>query len=130
MGGRKAADLFTDQRYPNLGLPRNTEYPFTGNEPVDLGMGVTVNNSKFNGKFKTEHLRNIALSALYIHNGVLKTLKDIVHFYNTRDIAGLWPAPEYPDMMDGNIMGDLGLSEADEDNIVPFDFKFRTTLNR
>lgn len=120
LGGKKSADLFMDQRYHNLGLPRNTEYPFTGNEPVDLGVGVTVNDPKFYGKFKTEHLRNIAATAPFMHNGVLKTLKDVVHFYNTRDIPGLWPAPEYPATMDGNFMGDLGLSDADENAIVSF----------
>ncbi|MDH5483767.1 MAG: cytochrome-c peroxidase [Gammaproteobacteria bacterium] len=120
LGGRKSPDLFMDQRYHNLGLPKNTDYPFTGNEATDLGVGVTVNDPKEYGKFKTEHLRNIAMSAPYMHNGVLKTLKDVVHFYNTRDVPGLWPAPEYPDTMDGNFMGDLGLNDADENAIVAF----------
>ncbi|MDH5573134.1 MAG: c-type cytochrome [Gammaproteobacteria bacterium] len=120
LGKGSAPDLFMDQRYHNIGLPRNTEYPFTGNEPVDLGVGVTVNDARYNGKFKTEHLRNIALTAPYMHNGVLKTLKEVVHFYNTRDIAGLWPAPEYPATMDANFMGNLGLTDADENDIVAF----------
>jgi len=113
-------DLFTDFLYHNLGLPKNNEFPFTGNEPVDLGVGAIINDAAYYGKFKTEHLRNIALTPPYMHNGVLKTLKDVVHFYNTRDIQGLWPAPEYPATMDTRSLGNLGLSNAEEDAIVAF----------
>jgi cytochrome c peroxidase len=114
--------LFTDFDYHNLGLPQNTEYPFSllSPIPVDFGLGAISGDPKDNGKFKTPHLRNIALTAPYMHNGILKTLKEVVHFYNTRDIPGMWPAPEVPDTMDGKFMGNLGLTDAEEDAIVAF----------
>ncbi len=127
-GSRNVPALFTDFKYHNLGLPKNTEFPFTASTPVDLGLGgptggnPNVNSDK--GKFKTPHLRNIAKTAPYMHNGVLKTLKEVVHFYNTRDIPGLWPAPEYPATMGSSFMGDLGLTSAEEDAIVAFMMTF------
>ena len=63
---------------------------------------------------------------------IFTSLKAIVHFYNTRDLlprcqphdAGegttCWPAPESTDNMNKNHVGNLGLSEAEEDAIVSF----------
>jgi cytochrome c peroxidase len=68
----------------------------------------------------------------YTHNGYFTSLKAIVHFYNTRDLlprcqpndAGegttCWPAPESTDNMNKNHVGNLGLSETEEDAIVSF----------
>jgi cytochrome c peroxidase len=68
----------------------------------------------------------------YTHNGYFTSLKAIVHFYNTRDLlprcqphdAGegttCWPARESTDNMNKNHVGNLGLSEAEEDAIVSF----------
>ena len=39
------------------------------------------------GKFKVSSLRNVGKTAPYGHNGYFATLKEIVHFYNTRDVA-------------------------------------------
>jgi len=125
MGGGSAPVLFTDFRYHNLGLPKNTEFPYSQNPGViDLGLGGVLGIARENGKFKTPHLRNIALTAPYMHNGLLKTLKDVVHFYNTRDIPGLWPAPEVPQNVNTTLLGNLGLSDAQENDIVAFMMTF------
>ena len=67
-----------------------------------------------------------------MHNGYLKSLKEVVPFYNTRDSlprcalhdAGekrtCWPAPEYPDTMNKQQLGNLRLTEEQEDEIVVF----------
>ena len=122
LGGGKKQDVFSDFSYHNIGLPSNTEFPYSLiiNPQPDLGLGGVIINDKYNGQFKTSHLRNIAATAPYMHNGVLKTLKEVVNFYNTRDIPGVWPAPEVPDNLDGNFIGDLGLTDAEEDAIVLF----------
>jgi cytochrome c peroxidase len=71
-------------------------------------------------------LRNIGLTAPYGHNGLFKRLKDITHFYNTRDVPGAlpkgvdWDPPEYPWTVNGDELGNLGLSDADEDALVEF----------
>ncbi len=39
------------------------------------------------GRFKVPTLRNVALTAPYFHNGVFKTLRQVIRWYVTRDIA-------------------------------------------
>jgi len=72
-------------------------------------------------------LRNVALSPrpdfvkAYMHNGCFKTLKDVVHFYNTRDVTSVkWPAPEVSVNINVDEMGDLGLTAEEEDAVVAF----------
>jgi cytochrome c peroxidase len=67
-----------------------------------------------------------------MHNGYLKSLREVVHFYNTRDVlpqcgAGdpgekvtCWPASEHPETMNRKQLGNLGLSGKQEDQIVAF----------
>ena len=127
-GGRGANTgpvLFTDFKYHNLGLPKNTEYPYDQfEEKTDLGLGGVLGDASQNGKFKTPHLRNIALTPPYMHNGVLKTLKEVVHFYNTRDVSDQWGDPEVSDNMERRLLGNLGLSDSQEDAIVAFMMTF------
>jgi len=144
--------LFTDFQYYNLGLPRNTEFPFkdlsssggscviiifpgssgdSDNCPpssgfnnsalrkIDLGLGGVLNIASENGRFKVPTLRNVELTAPYMHNGVLKTLKEVVRFYNLRD-SGEWGLPEVGENVEQRRMGNLGLSSAQEDAIVAF----------
>lgn len=119
----KTPPLFTDFTYDNLGVPRNMEFPFYLMSPgpyPDPGLGKTVNDPAQNGKFKVMTLRNIALTAPYSHNGYFKTLKEIVHFYNTRDIPGMWPAPDVPETVNKTELGNLGFTGQEEDDIVAF----------
>ncbi|MNR31613.1 Methylamine utilization protein MauG precursor [compost metagenome] len=41
------------------------------------------------GAFKTPTVRNIAITAPYMHNGVFKTLEEVVSFYNKGGGQGL-----------------------------------------
>ncbi|MGR8953229.1 MAG: cytochrome-c peroxidase, partial [Gammaproteobacteria bacterium] len=67
------------------------------------------------------------------HNGVFKNLKQIVHFYNTRDTLGRipdnnhakfakkgWPQPEVTQNVNESELGNLGLTEDEEKAIVAF----------
>jgi cytochrome c peroxidase len=68
----------------------------------------------------------------YGHNGYFKSLKEIVHFYNTRDVlprcapgdpgegTTCWPVPESTANMNTSKVGRLGLSDAEEDALVSF----------
>ena len=120
--------LFTDFTYDNLGVPKNPENPFymlppelnpDGFDFVDLGLGVTVNDPAENGKFRVPTLRNIELTTPYLHNGVFKTLFELVAFYNTRDVAP-WPAPEVEETVNYDELGDLGLTNQEVEDIVAF----------
>ncbi len=112
-------ELFTDFTYHNLGIPKNMEFPLTNND-TDYGLGSVLGEVAENGKFKTSHLRNIAVTPPYMHNGLFKTLKEVVHFYNTRDIPGMWDAPEVSENLETFRIGDLGLDDEEEDAIVAF----------
>jgi len=120
--------LFTDFTYDNLGTPANPENPFyllakeynpDGLNFVDLGLGKTLNDSAENGKFKVPTLRNIAITPPYMHNGVFKTLFQVVAFYNTRDIAP-WPQPEVKENVNTEELGNLKLSNQEMEDIVAF----------
>jgi cytochrome c peroxidase len=54
-----------------------------------------------------------------MHNGVFKSLKEVVHFYNTRDVE-TWPLPEVSQNINTDELGDLGLTDEEEDAIVAF----------
>jgi cytochrome c peroxidase len=134
-----------DFLYPSLGLP--------------VGNNGSGNNGSgdflaINGTFKTPTLRNVDLRPsrdfvkCYGHNGFFKSLQQIVHFYNTRNLTSvpgevidftqpnpyakirgkpLWPKPEYPSPTtlvnptgQAGQIGNLGLSPAQEADIVNF----------
>jgi cytochrome c peroxidase len=90
------------------------------------------------GRFQVPTLRNVdkrpypTFVKAYGHNGYFKSLKSIVHFYNTRDVlprcegnsvgegTTCWPAPESTDNMNTSRVGHLGLTDAEEEAIVSF----------
>ena len=94
------------------------------------------------GKHKVPTLRNVdkrygdGFPKAYAHNGYFKSLKSIVNFYNTRDVKdtcpdpftteknalrmNCWPAPEFADNVNTDELGDLGLTDSEEDAIVAF----------
>ena len=103
------------------------------------------------GQMQTSTARNVAMTPPqcptteapgpffqkeFFHNGYIKSLKQLVHFYNTRDVfpfnvtsgncpAGktekvdCWPMPEVPDNLDMTL-GKLGLADQEENQIVAF----------
>lgn len=121
--------LFTDHTYDNLGIPRNPHNPHLGVSPdyflltpdsLDLGLGAIVGKEEENGKFRVPTLRNIALTAPYGHNGYFSTLEEIVHFYNVRDVSNEFPPAEYPETINTDELGNLGLTPEEEADIVAF----------
>jgi cytochrome c peroxidase len=90
------------------------------------------------GRIQVPTLRNVDkrpnpdFVKAYGHNGYFTSLKAIVHFYNTRDAlprcqphdsgegTTCWPAPETTDNMNTTKMGQLGLTDTEEDAIVSF----------
>jgi cytochrome c peroxidase len=134
---------FTDFTYDNLGVPRNPLNPFynelasnpAGADWVDTGLGGFLKAAETAeavwgpewGKHKVPTLRNVDLrpanhfTKAYGHNGYFKSLEEIVHFYNTRDVLGAgWPLPEVLDNMNTLEMGNLGLNHGEELAIVAF----------
>lgn len=128
--------LFTDFTYDNLGVPRNPANPFytvpadlnpEGAAFVDIGLAgnpkvVAQGRARENrGKFKVPTLRNLDRTAPYMHNGVFVSLKEVVAFYNRRDRDPIrFGPPEVVENVNREELGDLGLSEDEEDALVAF----------
>lgn len=141
--------LFTDFTYDNLGIPVNPQIAaLAGTQQIDYGLGartaeiikvtpadtaltlstaysgspdggdVSIIESEA-GKFKVSSLRNVARTAPYGHNGYFATLREITHFYNTRDVEP-WPAPEVDLNVNHDELGNLGLTAKEEAAIVAF----------
>jgi cytochrome c peroxidase len=154
--------LFTDNTFDNLGVPKNPQNPFytqpaafnpAGDAWVDLGLGAflaTLSTDRVHadwaalapenfGKQRVPTLRNVdkrpypGFVKAFTHNGSFKSLADVVHFYNTRDVldrcpegfAGkvgvtCWPAPEVEENVNDSELGDLGLTPDEERALVAF----------
>ncbi len=113
-----------------------------GDDFVDLGLGGFLANhpnpawqamaAENDGKHKVPTVRNVdkrpglGFPKAYMHNGVFKSLEEVVHFYNTRDVvAEGWPPPEVDrnvnrDILEGVPLGNLELDEEAEAAIVAF----------
>lgn len=52
-------------------------------QPIDLGIGAISGDYEDEGRFKTVSLRNIELTAPYMHDGRFATLEEVVQFYST-----------------------------------------------
>jgi cytochrome c peroxidase len=52
------------------------------NEADDVGRYAVSKDEKDRGAFKTPTLRNVELTAPYTHNGVLRSLEEVIEFYN------------------------------------------------
>lgn len=66
---------FTDNAFHNIGVGTEAETP-------DIGRAELSKLSGDTGSFKTAGLRDIARSAPYMHDGSLKTLEEVVDYYN------------------------------------------------
>ena len=60
--------------------PQNNGLDFT---TTDFGVGDVLANPIFESRFKTTTLRNIELTAPYMHDGRFKTLEEVVEHYNS-----------------------------------------------
>ncbi|WP_020591298.1 cytochrome-c peroxidase [Kiloniella laminariae] len=70
-----ASSLYSDQRFHNIGVGAKNGF-------VDAGRQEVTGRAEDQGKFKTPMLRNVALTAPYMHDGSLKDLMAVVDFYD------------------------------------------------
>lgn len=92
---------FVDDGFHNIGLP----------ETDDVGRYAEVKVNILKGAFKTPTLRNVALTAPYMHNGVYGTLEEVVEHYNRGGVVA--------DNLDPNIKP-LHLSKKEQQDLVEF----------
>jgi cytochrome c peroxidase len=96
--------LLSDYGYDNLGVPSRGE--------KDPGLGARTKAAEEVGQFRAPTLRNVELTAPYMHNGSIATLREVMEFYNKRDLEpDRWGPTDYPETVNHDDMGDLGLSD-------------------
>src|SRR5439155_570384 len=124
--------------FANAGVPQLG--PGTGRgAPLDLGRGELFNQSGYRFAFRATPLRNVELTAPYMHDGAFPTLEAVLHHYNDvpralreYDAAQLPPAlqPMYRGdeatisavlaNVDGRLSRPLGLSDVEIRELVAF----------
>jgi cytochrome c peroxidase len=150
-GANGAQNTYADHRYHHLPLPFNNKLGVSRGEVTGLSSHIT-DGTVAHGEFKTPTLLNVALGEgqkTYMHNGYFKTLKQVVHFYNTATAkpacanssatideiwikdsnAGdavndghvdCWPVDEFVGTPVPGIVGNLGLTSKQEDQLVEY----------
>ena len=84
---------FTETESEVLGVPQ-TNSKKNNSLDKDLGKYDFTKATVQKHSFKTPTLRNIELTAPYMHNGVFNTLEQVMRFYNNGGGAGLNIAPD------------------------------------
>lgn len=95
---------FTDEQYHNIGVGMDAEKP-------DLGRYEVTKEEKDRGAFKTTTLRNVALSAPYMHDGSQKTLEEVVEWYDKGGHKNPWLSDK---------MKPLNLTDQEKADLVAF----------
>lgn len=99
--------LFTDDAFRNNGLDSTFE--------ADRGRAEVTGSQFDEGKFKVPSLRNIALTAPYMHDGRFETLEEVIEHYE----SGGHPSPTLdPQMMHSGV--GIGLSQEEKEALVDF----------
>ncbi len=98
--------LFTDHQYEALGAPRNAALA-DNRDPSHFDLGACgpqrtdiADQTQYCGMFQTPTLRNAATRRAFFHNGVFRSLQQVLDFYNFRDTN---PEKVYPRAVDGTV---------------------------
>ena len=95
---------FTDNRFHNVGVPQS-------GPASDLGRYEVTKNDADRRAFKTPTLRNVALTAPYLHDGSAATLRDVIDLYNRG--GGM-------DTAKSDLLFELHLSEQEKSDLIAF----------
>jgi cytochrome c peroxidase len=98
---------FENDKYMNNGLDATF---------ADEGRGKVTQDPADNGKFKVTSLRNIALTAPYMHDGRFNTLEEVVEHYNSEIIASSTLDPALEQTREKGLF----LTEQDKKDLVAF----------
>ena len=109
---------FTDFDFVNVGVPRNPRIA-ANKDPKYFDLGLCgredlANKRNLCGYFRSPTVRNVALRDAFFHNGVYTSLREVINFYNERD---LYPEKYYPRNPDGTLRRFDDLPPGIADNI-------------
>jgi len=100
---------FENRGFENNGLDAEEDM-------LDYGRELATGDPNDRGKFKVPSLRNVSLTAPYMHDGRFQTLEEVVEFYNSEVVY----SPTINPFFFSNAEGGLGLSEQDKEDLVNF----------
>lgn len=104
-----ATDLFTDHSFRNNGLPVNPRLNDKGRETVT---GFRVDRYKF----KVPSLRNVALTAPYMHDGRFRSLESVLNFYSD----GIQETENLDSLLKSNERVGIFLTDAEKQALIAF----------
>lgn len=112
---RNKGELFTSFEFHNIGVPINIALR-SFNKVTDLDEGLLNNPAVIaeseKGKFKVPTLRNVAVTAPYMHNGIFNELETVIRFYqHAKDVALNRPAGVVNNPETGAPWGDAEINE-------------------
>ncbi len=130
----EAGETFSNYEYHNIGVPTNTVLIEKGIVPTDfIDHGLldnpNITDTKHDGKFKVPTLRNIAVTAPYMHNGVFKSLRAVMEFYdkynnkkrvNNPDTNKPWATPEVNATVNRELLKAKKLTDRKIDALIAF----------
>ena len=115
-------EIFSNHQYHNIGLPTNHRVRDKNGVDArhqDLGLleNPAVDDPAMAGKFRVPSLRNVAVTAPYMHNGVFQDLRTAILFYNkfilsnpqsqtNPETGELWRDAEVPENIDLDLLRD------------------------
>ncbi len=102
------AEDFTGDEFKNIGL-------FNGNYLTDSGRYNITKKEEDLGKFKVPSLRNVAVTAPYMHNGIFATLEEVLRYYN--EPSGFFP---HQINLDPTFKKGLELTQKEQADIIAF----------
>lgn len=101
-------DDFTDDEFRNIGL-------YNGADLSDKGRFLISSNNSDLGKFKTAGLRNVGVTAPYMHNGMFKTLEEVINYYDNPALF-----VKNPQNIDPDLKFPLHLSKKEKQELIAF----------
>lgn len=105
--------LLSDFGFDNLGAPAIGK--------TDPGLFAVTGDPDDLGKFRAPSLRNVELTPPYLHNGSIKTLREVLEFYNKRDLEPeRWGVTDYPETVNHDDLGNLGLNDDEITDLLNF----------
>lgn len=100
---------FSNNQYMNNGLDEESEM-------TDLGRMAVTENPSHLGQFKVTSLRNIALTAPYMHDGRFNTLEEVIDHYN----EGLHASSTLDPALAATMSTGLMLTAQDKEDLINF----------
>lgn len=135
-----ANETFSGYEYHNIGVPENTSLRAKNGKTdgfIDTGLAssnalpANEDSELLKGKFRVPSLRNVAVTAPYMHNGVFTKLDTVIRFYDQHmtdsnntinpETSVAWAAPEVADNISTVELEDgRKLSDSEVDSLVCF----------